>query len=79
MRIILDAMGGDLAPEAPVLGALEAAKAYGLEITLVGRGEAILEVLGKHGIQDLPEGVEIASAACAVDMLWDSGAVYYSR
>ena len=29
MRIILDAMGGDLAPEAPVLGALEAAKAFG--------------------------------------------------
>ena len=45
MKIILDAMGGDLAPEAPVLGAVEAAKAYGTEITLVGRGEAILEAL----------------------------------
>ena len=50
MKIILDAMGGDLAPEAPVLGAIEAAKAYGAEITLVGRGEAILEVMKKHGI-----------------------------
>ena len=45
MKIILDAMGGDHAPEAPVLGAIEAAKAYGAEIMLVGRGEAILEVL----------------------------------
>ena len=54
MKIILDAMGGDHAPEAPVLGAIEAAKAYGVEITLVGRGEAILEVMKKHSIETLP-------------------------
>ena len=35
MKIILDAMGGDHAPEAPVLGAFEAAKLYGAQITLV--------------------------------------------
>ena len=57
MKIILDAMGGDLAPEAPVLGAIEAAKAFGAEIVLVGRGEDILEVMSKHGISDLPDGV----------------------
>ena len=79
MRIILDAMGGDLAPEAPVLGALEAANAYGMEITLVGRGEEILEVLGKHGIQDLPEGVEIANADDVVDMHDDPGSVIHKR
>ena len=45
LKIILDAMGGDHAPEAPVLGAIEAAKAFGAEITLVGRGEEILAVL----------------------------------
>ena len=45
MRIILDAMGGDNAPKAPVLGALRAAKEYGAQITLVGRGEEILEVM----------------------------------
>ena len=38
-------MGGDLAPEAPVLGAIDAVKAYGAEITLVGRGEEILKVM----------------------------------
>ena len=38
MKIILDAMGGDFAPEAPVLGAVDAAKEYGAQITLVGRG-----------------------------------------
>ena len=34
-------MGGDLAPKAPVLGALEAQKKYGCEITLIGQEESI--------------------------------------
>ena len=57
LKIILDAMGGDLAPEAPVRGAIDAAKAYGVEIVLVGRGEEILEVLKKQGIDNLPAGM----------------------
>ena len=68
MKIILDAMGGDFAPEAPVLGAIDAAKAYGAQITLVGRGEEILEVLKKNGIDTLPQGLEIAHADEVVDM-----------
>ena len=61
-------MGGDFAPEAPVLGAIDAAKAYGAQITLVGRGEEILEVLKKNNIENLPEGMEIAHADEVVDM-----------
>lgn len=68
MKIILDAMGGDHAPAAPVLGAIEAAQTYGSQITLVGRGEEILEVMKKHGIDTLPDGVEIANAEDVVDM-----------
>ncbi len=68
MKIILDAMGGDLAPEAPVLGAIQAAKDFGAQITLVGRGEAILEAMRKNGIDTLPDGVEIANADDVVDM-----------
>jgi glycerol-3-phosphate acyltransferase PlsX len=79
MKIILDAMGGDLAPEAPVLGAIDAAKAYGAEITLVGRGEAILEVMKKHGIETLPAGMEIAHADDVVDMHDDPGKVIHKR
>ena len=79
MKIILDAMGGDNAPEAPVLGAIEAVKAYGAQITLVGRGEAILAVLGKYGINDLPEGVEIANADDVVDMHDDPASVIHKR
>ena len=79
MKIILDAMGGDLAPEAPVMGALQAAKDFGAQITLVGRGEAILEVMRKNGIQDLPEGIEIANAEDVVDMHDDPMAVIRKR
>ena len=79
MKIILDAMGGDHAPEAPVLGAVEAAKAYGVEITLVGRGESILEVLRRLGIDNLPEGVEIANADDVVDMHDDPASVIHKR
>ena len=79
MKIILDAMGGDHAPEAPVLGALQAAKDFGAKITLVGRGEAILEVLRNNGIQDLPEGIEIANAEDVVDMHDDPMAVIRKR
>ena len=79
MKIILDAMGGDLAPEAPVLGAVEAAKLWGAEITLVGRGAEILEVLRKHGIENLPAGMEIAHADDVVDMHDDPAKVIHQR
>ena len=68
MKIIIDAMGGDHAPEAPVLGAIEAAKTYGSQITLVGRGEDILNVMKQNGIDTLPDGLEIANAEDVVDM-----------
>ncbi len=79
MKVILDAMGGDLAPEAPVLGAIEAAKTYGTQITLVGRGEQILNTLRKAGIETLPEGVEIANADDVVDMHDDPAGVIHKR
>ena len=46
MKIILDAMGGDNAPDAVVRGALEAAKEFGVQIVLVGRGADILARAG---------------------------------
>ena len=68
MKIILDAMGGDNAPQAPVLGALQAVKDFGAQITLVGKGEEILRILKENGISDLPEGLEVAHADEVVDM-----------
>ena len=68
MKIILDAMGGDHAPMAPVMGAVAAARDFGAQITLVGRGEEILKVLRQQNIDTLPEGIEIANAEEVVDM-----------
>ena len=79
MRIILDAMGGDNAPQAPVIGALQAAKDFGAQITLVGRGEEILSVLRSQGYNDLPEGMEIAHADEVVDMHDDPATVVRKR
>ncbi len=79
LNIILDAMGGDNAPEATVLGALAANNAYGSRITLVGRGKEILEVLQKQGHSDLPEGISIVNAEDVVDMHDDPARVIHKR
>ncbi|MBR2048339.1 MAG: phosphate acyltransferase PlsX [Oscillospiraceae bacterium] len=79
MKIILDAMGGDNAPEAVVVGALEAVKAWDCQLVLVGKGEAILEAMKKNGVSDLPAGVEIANADDVVDMHDDPAAVLHKR
>ena len=68
MRIIVDAMGGDNAPQAPVQGALQAVKEYGVEVVLVGRGEDILEALQAGGVGELPQGLSITHADQVVDM-----------
>ncbi len=68
MKIIVDAMGGDIAPQAPVMGAIQANREYGVDIILVGRGEEILKTLSDNGISDLPAGVEIAHASEVVEM-----------
>ena len=45
----------------------------------MGRGEEILEVMKKHGIKDLPQGVEIAHADDVVDMHDDPASVLHKR
>ena len=45
MKIILDAMGGDFAPKAPLLGAVEAAKLWNTPIVLVGREAEIRQAI----------------------------------
>ena len=75
MRIIVDAMGGDNAPQSNLMGAIDAAKAYGVEVVLVGRGEEILQALKEQGIDTLPKGIEIANADEVVDMHDDPATV----
>ena len=75
MKIIIDAMGGDHAPLAPVLGAVDAAKDFGAEVVLVGRQEEILNVLKENGMEQLPAGISIADARDVVDMHDDPAGV----
>jgi len=49
VRIALDAMGGDHAPQAPVAGAVRAARAWGYEIQLVGREADVRAALREQG------------------------------
>lgn len=67
MKIIVDAMGGDHAPKAPVLGAIAANKEYGMEIILVGKGEEILSVFEGEGITEIPKGIEISHASEVIE------------
>ena len=68
MKIIIDAMGGDNAPLAPVMGALQAAKDFGAHIILVGKGEEILQTMQQQGVATLPDGVEVVHADGVVDV-----------
>ena len=76
MKIILDAMGGDFAPQAPVQGALDALKDLGVEITLVGREEAIREELKAAGVTELPAGLEIRNATEVVEISDDAATAF---
>jgi len=49
MKIAVDAMGGDHAPEVVVQGALEASRKFGTEIILVGHQKAIGNALDSYG------------------------------
>ena len=67
MKIIVDAMGGDNAPDEIVKGALAAALEDKIEVVLAGRGEDILRSIEKMGLSELPRGVEIVNASETID------------
>lgn len=68
MRIAVDAMGGDYAPQEIVMGSIMANKKYGIPITLVGRAENIYPYLSSENnlkgfqIMDAPEVVGMAES-----------------
>ncbi|HPD13833.1 MAG TPA: phosphate acyltransferase PlsX [Planctomycetota bacterium] len=67
MRIALDAMGGDSAPDVEVEGAIQAApELKGHEIVLVGDEARIAAVAARH--RGLPHGVSVRHAPQAVGM-----------
>jgi len=77
MKIAVDAMGGDFAPQAVVAGAVQAAKEYGVGIILVGIEQTVQAELKKHhGAASLP--IEVRNATEVVDML-DSPSTVFRR
>jgi glycerol-3-phosphate acyltransferase PlsX len=66
MRIVLDAMGGDHAPEVTIHGAIWAARDFELEVQLVGRPEVIQAELAKHDVTGLK--LPIIPASEIIDM-----------
>ena len=73
MAIVLDAMGGDHAPQAIVAGAVQATRSSNFPIILVGRHDVLEAELGKHdtiglplSIHDAPDVITMHDHATAV-------------
>lgn len=66
MQIVLDAMGGDYAPQVTVAGAVEAARSLGVTVVLVGREDAIEPELSKHETVGL--SLPIVNASDVIEM-----------
>ncbi len=72
MKIILDAMGGDNAPEATIKGAVKAIKEINSEIILVGNEEKInnkvKELYGKKDIKEISDRITIHNTTEEITM-----------
>ena len=78
MKIIVDAMGGDNAPEEIVKGAVQAARARaGLEIVLVGREAEVRSAAGACG--GLPGTVSVVNATEVIDMHDDPATAFKTK
>jgi glycerol-3-phosphate acyltransferase PlsX len=71
MNILLDAMGGDNAPDANIKGAINALKKVNATITLIGKEEVIRnkikEIYGKE-IEELSDKLKIKNATETIEM-----------
>ena len=67
MKIAVDAMGGDQAPQEIVAGAVAAAQDLNLQIILVGIQDRIESELAKHDIKNLSIFIQPAAEVVAMD------------
>nr|WP_320148292.1 phosphate acyltransferase PlsX [uncultured Anaeromusa sp.] len=73
MKVAIDAMGGDHAPEEILLGAMAAVKDYGCDIVLVGDETLLRETMRKHGVRE-GEHIFVHHASEVIDMHESPGA-----
>ena len=67
MKIIIDAMGGDNAPQAIVQGAVDAQREFGVDVVLVGRENEIAACLSALGVKNDPH-TSVVHADEIIDM-----------
>ena len=71
MKILLDAMGGDNAPDATIKGAVKASKEVNAEIVLIGKEEIInqksMEFFGKK-LEEISDNLKIQNATETIEM-----------
>lgn len=67
MKVVVDAMGGDHAPEQIVRGAVEASDQHGISVILVGDRDSIKAELAKFDAARLPVEVRHASEVVQMD------------
>ena len=72
MVILVDAMGGDNAPDAVIKGAIKAASEVKADICLIGNEEIICqrikEIYGKDSIQELAKNISIHNTTETIEM-----------
>lgn len=73
MKIAVDAMGGDYAPDEIVLGAIQAVKEYDIDVVLVGDENIIGPILIKQGSDSLSR-LSIIHAGQVIEMCEQPGA-----
>ena len=79
MRIIIDAMGGDHAPDEIVKGAVEAIREFGVSVTLVGREKDVRACLENEDAESLSEKISVVNANETVNMEDDPTTVLRSK
>lgn len=72
MKILLDAMGGDNAPDAVIKGAVKAASEVNADIVLVGNekviNEKVKEFYGKDNITEVAKNITIYNTTEVIEM-----------
>ncbi len=68
MKIIIDVMGGDNAPEETVLGAFQAAEEYDADIIMVGNENAIKEIKDKYKLPDERDNITVVHTSEVITM-----------
>lgn len=77
MKIVVDAMGGDIGPEVTVAGAVEAARELGVALILVGQEAKIQPELARHDRTGL--SISVVDAAQEITMEDKPGDVVRSK